>query len=233
MIRSWTRSVSRDASWRIRPANRSTASGSSAASSTVSASRASAPTGVFSSWLMLATKSRRTSSTRRLSVWSSASSRISPPSPTAGPSGATRTAKLVARPLNRLVMMSISPSRGMPSRRTWRARASSSPTDEPVAVHEAELARGCARAEHLVVAVEHDSRRQQHREHRVDAGGQLAVQRLACVWHVRRHDRLHPHLHGLMLCGPPRPAHCRAPLPAAIREVFTTATGSVHVDCAR
>ena len=80
MIRSWTRSVSREASWRMRPANRSTASGSCTASSTVSASRARAPTGVLSSWLMLATKSRRTSSTRRLSVWSSASSSTSPPS---------------------------------------------------------------------------------------------------------------------------------------------------------
>src|SRR5690348_2094978 len=93
----------------------------------VSASRASAPTGVFSSWLMLATKSRRTSSTRRLSVWSSASSRIRPPPPRAAPSGATRTAKLVRLPPNALPDTSISPSRISPSRRTWRASARSSP----------------------------------------------------------------------------------------------------------
>ena len=57
----------------MRPANRVTASGSSAASWRASASRDSAPTGVLSSWLTLATKSRRTASTRRCSVWSSAS----------------------------------------------------------------------------------------------------------------------------------------------------------------
>ena len=108
----------------MRPAKRRTASGSSAASSMVSASRASAPTGVFSSWLMLATKSRRTSSTRRLSVWSSASSRMRP----SVPSGATRTAKLVRRPPNELPDRSTSPSRVCPSRRTCRTRASSSPT---------------------------------------------------------------------------------------------------------
>ena len=108
----------------MRPAKRRTASGSSAASSMVSASRASAPTGVLSSWLMLATKSRRTSSTRRLSVWSSASSRMRP----SVPSGATRTAKLVRRPPNELPDRSISPSRVCPSRRTCRTRASSSPT---------------------------------------------------------------------------------------------------------
>ncbi len=97
---SCTRLVSLLASWRIRPANRLTASGSSAASSTVSASSASAPTGVLSSWLVLATKSLRTSSTRRRSVWSSTSSKTSPPPPTPGPSGATLTAKLVVLPFS-------------------------------------------------------------------------------------------------------------------------------------
>ena len=47
----WTSRVSRALSVCIRPANRCTASGSSAASCTASASRLSAPTGVFSSWL--------------------------------------------------------------------------------------------------------------------------------------------------------------------------------------
>ena len=54
----------------MRPAKRWTASGSSAAPSMASASRASAPTGVFSSCPTLATKSRRTASTRRASVTS-------------------------------------------------------------------------------------------------------------------------------------------------------------------
>ena len=128
VIRSWTRLVSRCASWRILPANRRTASASSAASSIVSASRASAPTGVLSSWLVLATKSRLTSSTRRLSVWSSASTRTRPPPPTAAPSGATRTAKLVVRPPNLGTGTSNSPSRISPSLRTWRASAASSVT---------------------------------------------------------------------------------------------------------
>ena len=48
----------------IRLANRWTASGSSEASVTASASSRMAPTGVLSSWLTLATKSRRTASTR-------------------------------------------------------------------------------------------------------------------------------------------------------------------------
>ena len=47
----------------MRSASRLTTSGSSSPSS-VSASRPRAPTGVFSSWLMLATKSRRTASSR-------------------------------------------------------------------------------------------------------------------------------------------------------------------------
>ena len=146
VIRSWTRFVSRCASWRILAANRRTASGSSAASSIVSASRASAPTGVLSSWLVLATKSRLTSSTRRLSVWSSASTRTSPPPPTAPPSGATRTAKLVVRPPNLGTGTSNSPSRISPSRRTWRARAASSLT-----ISRSPLTRPNARAAELAL----------------------------------------------------------------------------------
>ena len=49
-----------------------TDAGSSADSSSASASRLSAPTGVFSSWLTLATKSRRVASIRACSVSSSA-----------------------------------------------------------------------------------------------------------------------------------------------------------------
>ncbi len=128
VIRSWTRLVSRCASWRILPANLRTASASSAASSIVSASRASAPTGVLSSWLVLATKSRLTSSTRRLSVWSSASTRTRPPPPTAAPSGATRTAKLVVRPPSLGTGTSNSPSLISPSLRTCLASAASSLT---------------------------------------------------------------------------------------------------------
>ncbi len=73
-ISSCTSRPSRCPSCCIRLANRRTAVGSSAASCTASASRLSAPTGVFSSWLTLATKSRRTASSRRDSVTSSSSS---------------------------------------------------------------------------------------------------------------------------------------------------------------
>ena len=83
-----TRSVSRADSTPIRLANLRTASGSSAASSTASASSEIAPIGVFSSWLTLATKSRRICSIRRAAVWSSARTRIRPSS-----SGATCTVK--------------------------------------------------------------------------------------------------------------------------------------------
>ena len=81
----WTSRESRSLSVSIRPANRLTASGSSLASATASDSSRIAPTGVLSSWLTLATKSRRTASTRRSRVRSStrASTRREP-------SGATR-----------------------------------------------------------------------------------------------------------------------------------------------
>ena len=81
----WTSRVSRSLSMSIRPANRLTASGSSEASATASASSRIAPTGVLSSWLTLATKSRRTASTRRSRVRSSTSASTS-----REPSGATR-----------------------------------------------------------------------------------------------------------------------------------------------
>ena len=61
---------SRSASVRIRLARRATTSGSSSPSR-VSASRLRAPTGVFSSWLTLATKSRRMASRRCRSETSS------------------------------------------------------------------------------------------------------------------------------------------------------------------
>ena len=72
-----TSRVSRSLSVCIRPANRVTASGSSAASCTASASSLIAPTGVFSSWDTLATKSRRIASTRRSRVRSSTSASTS------------------------------------------------------------------------------------------------------------------------------------------------------------
>ena len=77
----------------MRPANRTTASGSSFASSTASASRFSAPIGVLSSWLTLATKSRRIASTRCTWVRSSARTTTS-----RDVSGATRACTCVALP---------------------------------------------------------------------------------------------------------------------------------------
>ena len=118
---SWTRRASRSDSCCIRPANRRTASGSSAASVSASASSDIAPTGVLSSWLTLATKSRRTASTRRVSVRSSTSTRTS-----VEPSGATRASTdRVAEP-NGPRRSSSSTSRISPSRRTDRTSSSSS-----------------------------------------------------------------------------------------------------------
>ena len=114
--------VSRALSVCIRPENRVTASGSSAASCTASASRLSAPTGVFSSWETLATKSRRIASTRRSRVRSSTSASTSRLL-----SGATRAVTCsgaTARP--RAITSSV--SRIWPSRRTWRTRSASSCT---------------------------------------------------------------------------------------------------------
>ena len=118
----WTSRVSRWLSVCMRPANRVTASGSSAASCTASASRLSAPTGVFSSWDTLATKSRRIASTRRSRVRSSTSASTSRLL-----SGATRAVTCngaTARPRD----STSSVSRICPSRRTCRTSSASSST---------------------------------------------------------------------------------------------------------
>ena len=102
-----SRSVSRS----IRSANRLTASGSSDASATASDSSRMAPTGVLSSWLTFATKSRRTSSMRRSRVRSSARARTR-----CEPSGATRA--VTCRDGSPGRPMTSSTSRICPSRRT-------------------------------------------------------------------------------------------------------------------
>ena len=138
------------------------------ASSMASASRDSAPTGVFSSWLTLATKSRRTASTRRASVRSSTSSRTS-----AEPSGATRAPhdEPVAGRAGRGGSSS-STSRISPSRRTWRGPASSSSgRTRPAAADQAERVRAAGLAVTTGRPVEDDGRGPQHREHVGDAGG--------------------------------------------------------------
>ena len=118
----WTSLVSRSLSVSIRVAKRWTASGSSAASVTASASRRMAPTGVFSSWLTLATKSRRTVSTRFSRVRSSTSARTR-----RAPSGATRAVSVRAvPPLDEGSSSSL--SRIWPSRRTCATRSTSSGT---------------------------------------------------------------------------------------------------------
>ena len=76
--RRWS-GVTRIASSTMRSATRWTTSRSSSSAS-ASASTARAPTGVFSSWLMLATKSVRTASTRRRSLTSSIVATAPPPS---------------------------------------------------------------------------------------------------------------------------------------------------------
>ena len=118
----WTSLDRRSLSVRIRPAKRWTASGSSEASLTASASSRMAPTGVFSSWLTLATKSRRTSSTRFSRVRSSTSASTS-----RAPSGATRAVRVRAVPPAGAGRTS-SLSRICPSRRTCATSSSSSGT---------------------------------------------------------------------------------------------------------
>jgi len=71
---SWVRLARRSDSLASWAAKRLTCTGSSAAWPRASPSRPIAPIGVFSSWLMFATKSRRTASSRYDSVRSSASS---------------------------------------------------------------------------------------------------------------------------------------------------------------
>ena len=119
-----TRSLSRADSTPIRPANLRTALGSSAASSTASASSEIAPIGVFSSWLTLATKSRRVVSTRRSAVRSSARTTIS-----SSVSGATRGAEERARLGRAAGDLQLHVAHlGIPSIRTDRTKVSSSGT---------------------------------------------------------------------------------------------------------
>ena len=99
----------RSASARMRSASRPTTSASSS-SSRVSASRLSAPTGVLSSWLMLATKSRRTASSRRRSDTSSMSTTapIDGSSPSSG--HADRTIERCGGPYCSIVRRSEAPA---------------------------------------------------------------------------------------------------------------------------
>src|SRR6202041_1117006 len=231
VIRSWTRLVSRCASWRILPANRRTASASSAASSMVSASRASAPTGVLSSWLVLATKSRLTSSTRRLSVWSSASTRTSPPPPTAAPSGATRTADLAVPP-------------------DLAGQGGQFGDHEPVALDQAEGAGRGARPQHPVVAVHDHGGGGQHRQDRGDAGRQPRglVSSPDAVGAVGPHGarsggsyshaisavragqgRERGRLTGSMVCGSSMRKTAGLDSPGDIRRLFTYRTNCVYL----
>ena len=109
---SMTRVARRCASLVIRPAKRATASGSSAQASTDSARSERAATGVFSSWLTFATKSRRTSSTRRASVLSATRTRTC-----SSASGAIRAASRRFVPRRRGISTSMSRIRR--SAATW------------------------------------------------------------------------------------------------------------------
>ena len=170
VIRSFTRLVSLDASYRMRPAKRRTASGSSAASSTVSASRARAPTGVLSSWLTLATKSRLTSSTRRLSVWSSASTSTSPPPARRAERGDANgeaggaVAVLVIGDLD-LALADLAVPANLPGQGEQLADEQLIPLDEP------ERTRRRARAQDPVLAVEDHGGGRKHGENRRYPGG--------------------------------------------------------------
>ena len=171
-----TSRASRSLSVCIRPANRCTASGSSAASITASESSLIAPTGVLSSWLTLATKSRRIDSTRRSRVRSSTRASTSWEL-----SGATRAVTWRGGSPGRC--MSSSVSRIWPSRRTCRTRSASSrsviswPRTSPIAMAGAEAFSTVS------LGVHDEGAAAQHREH----GG-----------HTRRQGRL-GHLGGMHL----------------------------------
>ena len=101
---------------------------------TASASSRIAPTGVFSSWLTLATKSRRTASTRRSRVRSSTRASTS-----REPSGATRAVTWRGGRAGRGISSSV--SRIWPSRRTWRTSSASSSETSCGAAHQPEGVR--------------------------------------------------------------------------------------------
>ena len=113
--------ASRCASTSSRPAKRCTCAGSSAASPSASARRPTEAIGVLSSWLMFATKSRRTSSRRCASVRSSTTM-----STKRAPSRATLTlTSIVCSPKGPRASSSSS-AIGSPVRRTRPAKSSSS-----------------------------------------------------------------------------------------------------------
>ena len=224
---SWTRLVSRVASICIRPAKRWTASGSSEASITASESSESAPTGVFSSWLTLATKSRRTASIRRASVRSSTSSSTS-----REPSGATRaeTARASPRPAPRRGRSS-STWRISPSRRVSRAICSIWSTASRAAADQPEGVRRRAGLDHGVALVQDDGGGAQHgqdgvharaaapasvcREVRVGRACSRSLQRNAstAITPVQQHRRsrgcgdCRVHVHASRLSGPDGHVH--------------------------
>ncbi|SQC38004.1 Uncharacterised protein [Rothia kristinae] len=118
---SCTRAVSRSDSLCRRRVKWRTASSSPAAESMASASRRTAPTGVFSSWETLATKSVRIAWARVISVRSSASSRMY-----SSATGAMRTLRMsTERPVAPREISTVR-STMTPLRRTWRISSTSS-----------------------------------------------------------------------------------------------------------
>ena len=103
--------ATRNASVCIRSASRRDTAGSSS-SCMVSASRPSAPTGLLSSWLMLATKSRRMASSRRRSVTSS----ITATAPTTAVAVVERHGADQQRPPGRAVQLEVLLGRSAPER---------------------------------------------------------------------------------------------------------------------
>ena len=132
-ISSRTRRPRRSASWAMRAAKRCTASGSSAAPSMASASSDSAPTGVFSSWPTLATKSRRTASVRRVSVTSSSTRATGPGGWTVPLSSRTPCTLIIRGPAPTRLPGSRMSARRLPAERTAWASSSRSGTSSRVA----------------------------------------------------------------------------------------------------
>ncbi len=148
---------------------------------TASDRRESAPTGVLSSWLTFATKSRRTASIRRASVRSSTRSSTS-----REPSGATLGGDGQGLPPSgpppRQIQLDLAyfpVATGVAGHLHHRLDG------ELAAAHQPEGVRGRAGLDHGVGLVEDDGRGPEHGEHRVDARRKHRVRVQGCAgWGV-------------------------------------------------
>ena len=138
----------------MRAAKRCTASGSSAAPSIASASSDSAPTGVFSSWPTLATKSRRTASMRRASVTSSSTRATGPGGGAVPLSSRTPCTPIIRGPAPTRLPGSRTSARRLPAAADRLRQLEQLGHEQPGAAHDAERAGGRVGQQHGVVGVD-------------------------------------------------------------------------------